>query len=83
MFDLAAGGVGGVGGGGDLAGLPLQYLEHSRPLAGVLRRWTVEARLEGVASQLFSIVWSVVSLLRFGGLIDPQSSPLGQRGGRS
>ena len=43
----------------------------------------VEAGLEGVTSQLFSIVWSVVrSLLRSGGLIDPQSPPLGQRSGR-
>ena len=79
MCDLTAG-----GGVDCLAGLPLQYLEHSRALAGVLRRWSVEAWLEGVTSQLFSIVWSLVGrLLRFGGLIDPQSSPLGQRGGRS
>ena len=56
--------------------LSFQHLEHGA-LAGVLRRRTVEAWLEGVASQLFSIVWSAVSLLRSGGLIDPQSSPLG------
>ena len=92
MFDqtAAVGGVVGVvgvvgGGVGDaLARLPLQYLEHSCSLAGVLRRRSVEAWLEGVTSQLFSIVRSVVSsLLRSGGLIDPQSSPLGQRCGRS
>ena len=80
MFDHVAAAGGGVGGVGSPAGLPLQHLEHSGSLAGVLGRRAVEAWLEGVTSQLFSVVWSVVlSLLRFGRLIDPQSPPLRQR----
>ena len=62
--------------------LSFQHLEHGA-LAGVLGRRTVEAWLEGVASQLFSIVRTAVILCRFGGLIDPQPPPLGERGGGS
>ena len=60
--------------------LSFQHLEHGA-LAGVLRRRTVETWLEGIASQLFSVVGTAVILSRFGGLIYPQSPPLGQRGG--